>query len=230
VFGAVALALLLAGCGGTRVSDQAIQQAAGIGQISVAAAPVAAAAAGGPETPTVPVPATGTIAATTATGTTTTTTTTAAAPTTTGTTAAAPVAGAVATKTSTGAKGAATTSAAAVAKPAAAAAPAAPAAAKALGPATKSPVRVGVVGTFSGPVGALVKDTVTGIRVWGQDLNTRGGLNGHPVEILVGDDGGDPARFISLQQEFVEQKGVIAFLYATLGFAPNFFFNYMECK
>jgi ABC-type branched-subunit amino acid transport system substrate-binding protein len=99
-----------------------------------------------------------------------------------------------------------------------------------VGPATKSVIRLGVVGTFSGPVGGLVKDTVTGIRVWGQYINANGGVNGHPVEILVGDDGGDPARYISLQQQFAEQKGAIAFLYGTLGFSPNGNNKYLDSK
>lgn len=87
-----------------------------------------------------------------------------------------------------------------------------------------------MVGTFSGPVGALVKDTVTGIRVWAQHANATGGVHGHPIEMLVGDDGGDPARFISLQQQFLEQDGVLAFLYSTLGFSPNGNNKYLDAK
>ncbi|MBA3744394.1 ABC transporter substrate-binding protein, partial [Sporichthya sp.] len=94
------------------------------------------------------------------------------------------------------------------------------AATRQLGAATKKLVRVGSVGTFSGPVGAVVKDTTTGLRVWAQWVNSHGGLNGHPVEVLVGDDGGDPGRYNFLLKQFVELKGVIAFLYNTLGFAP----------
>jgi branched-chain amino acid transport system substrate-binding protein len=42
--------------------------------------------------------------------------------------------------------------------------------------------------------------------------NDRGGVNGHPVDIVVGDDGGDPSRHQSLKQQFIEQKHVIAFV------------------
>jgi len=218
---AVALALLLSGCGGTRVSDQAIERAAGVGQVassaptaaaaggadgSLAAAPAAPAADAGTKAAAPAQPATGTAPAAS--------TTTAAAP---GTKTRAP-----ATKSSTAA--AATTGSATRVG-------AAPAAAtRAAGPATKSVIRLGVVGTFSGPVGGLVKDTVTGIRVWGSWINAHGGVNGHPVEILVGDDGGDPARYISLQQQFVERKGAIAFLYGTLGFSPNGNNKYLDSK
>lgn len=75
-----------------------------------------------------------------------------------------------------------------------------------------SPVRVGVVGTLSGPAGASLKPLADGVRVWSRAVNARGGVNGHPVEVLVADDGGDPARHRSLVQEFVEQRKVVAFL------------------
>jgi ABC-type branched-subunit amino acid transport system substrate-binding protein len=91
-------------------------------------------------------------------------------------------------------------------------------------------IRVGAVGTFSGPVGALVKDAVTGMRVWAQWINARGGISGHPIELLVGDDGGDPARFIAIQRQFVEERDVVAFLYCTLGFSPNGNNKYLDSK
>jgi len=214
---AVALALLLSGCGGTRVSDQAIEHAAGVGQSaapagdsSLAAAPAAPVAEAG-TTAAAPDATTGTAPAAVSPGT-------------------APAAGTTAAAATSGK----TKPAAGTAKTATGTAPAAGAPAatttKALGPATKSVIRLGVVGTFSGPVGGLVKDTVTGIRVWGQYVNANGGVNGHPVEILVGDDGGDPARYISLQQQFAEQKGAIAFLYGTLGFSPNGNNKYLDAK
>jgi branched-chain amino acid transport system substrate-binding protein len=104
-------------------------------------------------------------------------------------------------------------------------------AAPAAGPVTKkSVIKLGAVGTFSGPVGGLVKDTVTGIRAWSLAVNAAGGVNGHPIEVLVGDDGCDPARFNSILQQFVEQQGVLAMLYTTLGFAPNGNNKYLDSK
>lgn len=84
--------------------------------------------------------------------------------------------------------------------------------------ATKSPVVIGTVGTITGPVGDLVQGAIDGLRVWVQDVNTRGGLNGHPVEYIVADDGGDPSRYQALMRQMVEEQGAIAFLYNTLGF------------
>jgi ABC-type branched-subunit amino acid transport system substrate-binding protein len=213
--GAVAITVLLTGCGGTRVSDEAIERAAGVGQ----------SVPGGTAT-------TDSGIRTAATG------TTGAATSPAGTGAVAPAPGK--TGTVTAGSGVAATGAPSGMKPergggngqsaTAGAKPAVGPGVVAIGPADKPVIRVGAVGTFSGPVGALVKDTVTGIRVWAQWINSRGGVNGHPVDVRVGDDGGDPARFISIEQQFVERDGVVAFLYATLGFAPNGNNKYLDSK
>ncbi len=205
-------AIVLSGCGGTRVSDEAIERAAGVGVTRPVPAPGVAApsdATGAPaatsaQAEAVPGPA---VAATGAVG--------------------EPAAGVVAPSTegkptargqvdSTQASTSGSRSAAASAQPAA--------------PTKKSVIKLGAVGTFSGPVGALVKDAATGIRVWAQHTNDNGGVNGHPVVVLVGDDGGDPARFNSIVQQFYEKDGVLAFLYTTLGFSPNGNNKYLDSK
>ncbi len=207
IAGSAAVAVLLTGCGGTRESDEAIERAAGIGQ--TLAAPQTAATL-----PTDTTPAgtgavatdTGAVAgAATAPG-----TTTGTAPGTTSGTGQAATTGKGATTTAT--------------KPGDGGAPVA------AGPATKPLIKLGAVGTFSGPVGALVKDAIAGMRVWQQYTNANGGVNGHPVDVLVGDDGGDPARYISIQRQFVEKDGVVAFLYGTLGLSPNGNNKYLDSQ
>ena len=87
--------------------------------------------------------------------------------------------------------------------------------------ATGSEVAVGVLGTFSGPVGVYVQDFATAVQVWGRWVNDNGGLNGHRVRIVVGEDGGSPAGFNSRAQQMVEQEDVLAFALTTLGLAPQ---------
>ena len=219
--GVTALAVLVTGCGGTRVSDEAIERAAGVGQVIPLGATTTDVAAGAVADATGAVPAAGPNAGPiagsgSAPG--------VLAPNTVDTAAATGNSGGPTAGSSSGTKGNAQTAASGAGKSTAGAG------GTAVGPADKSVIRVGAVGTFSGPVGALVKDTVTGIRVWSQWINARGGVNGHPVEVLVGDDGGDPARFNSIEQQFVEQKGAIAFLYATLGFSPNGNNKYLDSQ
>jgi ABC-type branched-subunit amino acid transport system substrate-binding protein len=199
VAGVVAVAVLVSGCGGTRMSDEAIERAAGVGQtVSQPAPPPAGAAVADLSLPAavpVTVPATG-----------------------------------VARPTPGAAAATSRSTAVEVASSGATAKTGAVAPTPVAGVPTKSVVRLGSVGTFSGPVGAVVKDTTTGLRVWAQWTNAHGGLNGHPVEVLVGDDGGDPGRYNSLLQQFYEQKGVLAFLYNTLGFAPAGNNKYLDSK
>lgn len=93
--------------------------------------------------------------------------------------------------------------------------------AAASGPATGSEVTIGVIGTFSGPVGVYIEDFRQAIQVWGRWLNENGGLNGHRVRVVVSDDGGSPAGFNSAAQQLVEEEGAIAMAFTSLGLAPG---------
>jgi branched-chain amino acid transport system substrate-binding protein len=73
-------------------------------------------------------------------------------------------------------------------------------------------VKVGSVGTYSGPVGGVMVPVLRGAQVWVKYINNKGGLNGHPVHLSVYDDGGDPARHRAATQQAVEADHVMAFL------------------
>ena len=75
-----------------------------------------------------------------------------------------------------------------------------------------SPVLVAISGTVSGPIGAVTRQIREGAQVWIKSINQRGGLNGHKVEALLYDDGGDPSRATAQAREAIEQKHVVAFL------------------
>lgn len=74
------------------------------------------------------------------------------------------------------------------------------------------PLVIGNIGTYTGPAGGSLKRFPEGVQVWVKWINERGGINGHPVKIIVSDDGGDPARHKAAKQDLVERKGVIAFV------------------
>jgi branched-chain amino acid transport system substrate-binding protein len=76
-----------------------------------------------------------------------------------------------------------------------------------------SPIVIGSVGTQSGIVGASISDGTRALQAWAGGINAKGGIKGHPVQVIVGDDGGDPARHQQLVQQFVEEKHVAAFVY-----------------
>ena len=76
-----------------------------------------------------------------------------------------------------------------------------------------APIKLGSVGTYSGIVGQNVAPGAKAMQAWAAGLNARGGLSGHKIDLVVADDGGDPARHVALIQQLVEKNGVIAFTY-----------------
>ena len=65
---------------------------------------------------------------------------------------------------------------------------------------------------MSGPIGETLGGAVKAAQVWVRWVNDRGGLNGHPVEFKIWDDGADPARHRSQLQEAIEKFKVVAFI------------------
>jgi len=79
----------------------------------------------------------------------------------------------------------------------------------AAGGATKQPIVIGLIGWLSGLGGSTLNPARDSWVAWQRSVNERGGINGHPVELLIGDDGGNPSVAVSLAQDFVN-KGAIA--------------------
>jgi branched-chain amino acid transport system substrate-binding protein len=76
----------------------------------------------------------------------------------------------------------------------------------------KTAVRLASVGVLSGIAGQVFVPMVQGAQVWVKSVNASGGLNGHPVELTLYDDGGDTARHRAQVQDAIERRNVIAFL------------------
>jgi branched-chain amino acid transport system substrate-binding protein len=98
------------------------------------------------------------------------------------------------------------------------------------GSATGTPILVGSVGTYSGPVGGSYLGGDTMLRVWAAWTNDHGGIDGHPVKVFIADDQSDPNNTRAIVQDMVENKHVVAFvgnLWALTAQAPV---NYLESK
>jgi branched-chain amino acid transport system substrate-binding protein len=75
--------------------------------------------------------------------------------------------------------------------------------------ATGTPVKIGVVASLSGnPIPVTAGPEA--LKAWAAAVNGKGGLNGHPVEIVVRDDGNDPAKSLTAVKQLVEEDGVVA--------------------
>ncbi|HEX9683542.1 MAG TPA: ABC transporter substrate-binding protein [Acidimicrobiales bacterium] len=94
----------------------------------------------------------------------------------------------------------------------------------------KSEISIASIGPYSGVLGAATLPFVDGLRIWVAWANSRGGVNGHPIRLLVQDDRADSSRHRALVQEDVEQQEVIAFAQNVLSVAGRGSIDYLQDK
>ena len=90
------------------------------------------------------------------------------------------------------------------------------------GPCTQSlaPVVLGQTSPSSGIIGATDFNMRTGLALWLRDVNARGGVQCHPVQLYQMDDAADPARVTTNLTTLVNEKKAIAIVGA--GVATTF--------
>ncbi|WP_084670870.1 ABC transporter substrate-binding protein [Sporichthya polymorpha] len=93
-----------------------------------------------------------------------------------------------------------------------------------------STVTLGNISTQSGLLGELFKGIAEALQVWAKSANACGGLGGHPVRVVSGDDGGDPATALTLAQRMVENDKVLAFVGFAAPLSVNGFEKYLKDK
>jgi branched-chain amino acid transport system substrate-binding protein len=76
--------------------------------------------------------------------------------------------------------------------------------------ATKSPIIIGNIGNYSGFAADISKATYYGLQAWADDTNAKGGLLGHPIQVVVNDDASTPAKSVIEVKDMVENKHVVA--------------------
>ncbi|MFP8777145.1 ABC transporter substrate-binding protein [Hydrogenophaga sp. RWCD_12] len=76
------------------------------------------------------------------------------------------------------------------------------------------PVRIGVIGPFSGPSSDFGNPMLHGVQLAVDEINAVGGYLGRPLELVVKDDQGNPDVGLKASQEVANTPGVIA----TIGF------------
>jgi branched-chain amino acid transport system substrate-binding protein len=79
------------------------------------------------------------------------------------------------------------------------------------GAATKSAVEVGFVGTFSGPTVASGATTKPVVQAWAKYINDKGGLDGHPVDLIVKDAAGPTGTNLTAVKDLISQKVAVIF-------------------
>jgi branched-chain amino acid transport system substrate-binding protein len=76
-----------------------------------------------------------------------------------------------------------------------------------------APIKVGVIGPFTGPSSDFGQPMLNGVRLAVDEINAVGGYLGRPLELVIKDDRGDPDTGLRESEQLV-REGVIA----TIGF------------
>ena len=85
-----------------------------------------------------------------------------------------------------------------------------------------SPIKIGVIATLSGPQASSSNQGATVAPAWADYVNKDlGGINGHPVQVIVKDDAGQPTTAASVINDFINQK-VVAVLAGSDNLVPAF--------
>lgn len=87
--------------------------------------------------------------------------------------------------------------------------------------ATKEPYLIGLSGQLTGPLSAFYVGQAEGLRVYFDQLNANGGINGHPVKVELRDNRGDPAIAASDAQAFIDGKVLVASLSSASNTVPG---------
>ena len=82
-----------------------------------------------------------------------------------------------------------------------------------------SPIVLGQTLATSGLVGASIGGLRPGLAVWAKDINARGGVQCHPVQLIQLDDGSDPARVAANWNTLVHDRGAVAMVGAGVSIA-----------
>lgn len=78
--------------------------------------------------------------------------------------------------------------------------------------AEKSPYKIGVNLEFTGPWAEVTKTVKNTIMMEVERMNSMGGIDGHPIELVYEDNGFDPGRAAANMTKFTRDKGVMAVL------------------
>jgi branched-chain amino acid transport system substrate-binding protein len=76
--------------------------------------------------------------------------------------------------------------------------------------ATGAAIKLGMICSCSGVQAAALGQSGFVIEAWAKSVNASGGVNGHPVDVIVKDDGSNPATGLQDAKALVEQDHIVA--------------------
>ncbi len=77
-------------------------------------------------------------------------------------------------------------------------------------PASKEAYKIGVALSLTGPLAVVGVEVRDGLVLEVERINAAGGVDGHPIQLVIEDDGGDPTRFATAMTKLIRQDNVLA--------------------
>ena len=93
-----------------------------------------------------------------------------------------------------------------------------------------TPVRIGVVGPFTGPSADFGVPMLNGIKLAVDEINAVGGYLGRPLELVIKDDRANPDQGRKVSQELVSEKVVAAIGFCNTGVAMKAIDLFQDAK
>jgi branched-chain amino acid transport system substrate-binding protein len=75
---------------------------------------------------------------------------------------------------------------------------------------SKSPIVIGNVSTLTGPAARNHGSVKPSLEAWVSSLNAAGGINGHPVKLIIKDDGGSASVGVSDVEGMIKNDHIVA--------------------
>lgn len=79
-------------------------------------------------------------------------------------------------------------------------------------PSGKTPYVIGAVVSESGPIASTIGQMGPTVQAWAKWKNANGGIGGHPIQVIVKDDAGNPTAALANVKQMVQENHIIALL------------------
>ncbi len=74
------------------------------------------------------------------------------------------------------------------------------------------PIKVGAILSVTGPAAFLGSPEARTIQMLADDLNAKGGILGHKIQLIIKDSGGSPEKAVSFAKQLMEEDKVLAII------------------
>jgi branched-chain amino acid transport system substrate-binding protein len=76
----------------------------------------------------------------------------------------------------------------------------------------KEPIKVGAILAVTGPASFLGSPEAKTLEMLAEEINSKGGVDGAPIELIIKDSVGDPEKAISFAKQLIEEEKVFAII------------------